>query len=986
MEICEGDFMEEIEFVVNYKDVWRRKEIRTNTRAVYTQRKFNLLREESEGWSKVVTLLNQSGGGKLEEHRIETAFEELKAIIGYFDLDPNRVCSIWLDAFTSQPENEYFIKLSNAFSKEAIIQLLGFHFGRGSTPDGLYKIAAKLIAHGVVNLESIWPRLLPSDEDIGLIWKEGKSSIFDTVRNIGVISLATISGGEDVGQQAERVGSGPHAGLAGSRAGQTASALNLDGVKYADMFCKQYIREDSNKLRLLAELILIGAWEDARAMIKWLACLGIEEPAIFPIVGKALCKRLAMEMFPICRKLFGEELRDSSTLISLKILEEKQPGSVGGVACINEITLAPRVFEVLKFIGIHLYHDVKTLTKLSRVVKEIFLRCPEGDSERDTAVNILASHILPAQSLIASNPASILEIWNALKLLPYNARFSLYADVQNLSKGKSISASLLSASSRLAETEVRRILRRVTAPANKREAKIKMRPLGRMLGKIAHANPFAVSEQVIRQVMGMPGMVLSISQALNYLTPMAFDVLTFCVIKKLASSNRKLKEDGINLEEWFQWLSSFTGQLCRKHDEIEITALLQYLANQLKMGEGLDLLVLEDILSSMVGVAPVHEVSRDQLDALAGSELLKKHIFSQQMGVNVNLNDRLKTKNTDRLLKALHAGPTEDHLAIPLLILLAQQRRLVTLQSSSDHLKTIAELFDRNQEVLVAYSEFLKKALTLEKYSEIIPSIKELNEEFGIEPEVIFDLHRPILKRNIKILSIKGTSVSPEKQGAETDMEKKMDVENEEGEIGNVDADIGLDEQNLDNHGRISGKKIISVDDMEDGEVPEERQQEEISSQNLQADSTKDTPSSLLLSWRTLVCQISTLIPQGKLCGMSEVLYLTFWALEFSDLYVPKRLYQKVILEAQNKAKVAREEISSLRREAQYHHGPAAPYPSYQSQRSPNTLLADGSIEHLSKEAEVMEFISQTLPGNMDSQEKTNSIISNHLSQIQDQW
>lgn len=48
--------------------------------------------------------------------------------------------------------------------------------------------------------------------------------------------------------------------------------------------------------------------------------------------------------------------------------------------------------------------------------------------------------------------------------------------------------------------QVRRILRRVTAPANKKEAKLTMKPLGRMLAKIMHATPLAVAEQLIRQV------------------------------------------------------------------------------------------------------------------------------------------------------------------------------------------------------------------------------------------------------------------------------------------------------------------------------------------------------------------------------------------------------------------------------------------------------------------------------------------------------
>lgn len=126
----------------------------------------------------------------------------------------------------------------------------------------------------------------------------------------------------------------------------------------------------------------------------------------------------------------------------------------------------------------------------------------------------------------------------------------------------------------------------------------------------------------------MPGMVTSIVESLKYLTPMAFDVMTFAVLRQLASPKKKLKvcgapaqrtgssgsrlrrppfqavcvvcatagtqgptpacpatrpqrscklssslaraprlpqDDGVNLEEWYQWLAAFTGLLCKKH-------------------------------------------------------------------------------------------------------------------------------------------------------------------------------------------------------------------------------------------------------------------------------------------------------------------------------------------------------------------------------------------------------------------------------------
>ena len=49
-------------------------------------------------------------------------------MIGYFDLDPNRVLDLVLEAAEHQPENDAFVRLVPLFKEEAVVQLLGFKF------------------------------------------------------------------------------------------------------------------------------------------------------------------------------------------------------------------------------------------------------------------------------------------------------------------------------------------------------------------------------------------------------------------------------------------------------------------------------------------------------------------------------------------------------------------------------------------------------------------------------------------------------------------------------------------------------------------------------------------------------------------------------------------------------------------------------------------------------------------------------------------
>lgn len=111
---AESDLLEEAGIIVS-RETWRRKEIRVNTKLVYQQRKFNLLREESEGYAKLTTLLHQSGAGRLTAETVPQVARDVLALIGFFDLDPNRVVSVLLGAWAEQAHNEAFLQLLAEF-------------------------------------------------------------------------------------------------------------------------------------------------------------------------------------------------------------------------------------------------------------------------------------------------------------------------------------------------------------------------------------------------------------------------------------------------------------------------------------------------------------------------------------------------------------------------------------------------------------------------------------------------------------------------------------------------------------------------------------------------------------------------------------------------------------------------------------------------------------------------------------------------------
>ena len=92
----------------------------------YKQNKFNLLREQSEGYTKLIVEVIASMGPahspttklpiepmSIIRARASAAWSKVVSLVGYFDLDPNRALDVILDAFSSHIITHYvfFIEL-----------------------------------------------------------------------------------------------------------------------------------------------------------------------------------------------------------------------------------------------------------------------------------------------------------------------------------------------------------------------------------------------------------------------------------------------------------------------------------------------------------------------------------------------------------------------------------------------------------------------------------------------------------------------------------------------------------------------------------------------------------------------------------------------------------------------------------------------------------------------------------------------------------
>ncbi|OMO88902.1 hypothetical protein CCACVL1_08125 [Corchorus capsularis] len=848
-ERSEEEFLWEAEMVKIKAPDLKVKEVRVNTRLLYQQTKFNLLREESEGYAKLVTLLCR-GSEDSTQNESTARIGIIKSLIGHFDLDPNRVFDIVLECYELQPDNNAFLQLIPIFPKSHASQILGFKFQyyqrmevNTPTPFSLYELTAVLVKEEFIDLDSIYAHLLPKDDEAFEHYNVFSAKRLDEANKIGKINLAAT--GKDLMEDEKQ----------GDVTIDLFAALDMETEAVGERSSEL---ENNQTLGLLTGFLSVDDWFHAHILFERLSPLN-------PVAHVQICKGLF--------RLIEKSISLAYDIVRQTHLQSFASPSGAGVDIMDTtnssvsssfIDLPKELFQMLATVGPHLYRDTLLLQKVCRVLRGYYLSALElvgiadGVSNAETVASgnrnprlhlkearsrveeTLGACLLPSLQLVPANPAVGQEIWEVMNLLPYEVRYRLYGEWE---KDDERNPTILAAR-QTAKLDTRRILKRL--------AKENLKQLGRMVAKLAHANPMTVLRTIVHQIEAYRDMITPVVDAFKYLTQLEYDILEYVVIERLAQGGRdKLKDDGINLSDWLQSLASFWGHLCKKYPSMELRGLFQYLVNQLKKGQGIELLLLQELIQQMANVQFTENLTEEQLDAMAGSETLRY----QATSFGVTRNNKALIKSTNRLRDSL-LPKDEPKLAIPLLLLIAQHRSVVLINADAPYIKMVSEQFDRCHGTLLQYVEFLCSAFTpAAAYAQLLPSLDDLVHLYHLDPEVAFLIYRPVM-RLFKCQRSSGVFWPLDDNEANTTT-ASSESESKDDSDG-VILDLG--------------------------------------------------PPRKPIVWAELLDTVKTMLPSKAWNSLSSDLYATFWGLTLYDLYVPRNRYESEIAK-QHAALKALEEL-----------------------------------------------------------------------------
>ncbi|KAK2882460.1 hypothetical protein FQN49_000321 [Arthroderma sp. PD_2] len=788
-------------------------------------------------------------------------------------------------------------------------QLLGFKLRYYSSdarnpsdvlPDNLIYLAALLIKVGFISLRDLYPHLWRPDESMDALKEEKmkeKAEREAAARHGGAVNALMTAGAlvDDTLPPPPRIRE-PDARSATPLRDHDHDQDKPGPPKVED---KEQLPEPADqKVLLLKSLLAIGALPESLYILGKFPWLLDAYPELLEFIHRIIHHCLS-KMYNSVRPLAErEELKsrkktvstDQSITLSGKIrLGDPSPRRILRWALLDKedtndgtdyrfywddwadnIPICQSVDDVialcgsfLNLSGVRIGNDPSLLTKLARIGNHSLKNDPSQANNarwRDLCKRLL----VPALSLTKVNPGVVNEIFELLQHFPQDIRFSIYAEwnVGQVSRLPDIKSAF-------------DLARAQTKDSLKRLSKTNLRPMARTLAKIAYANPGIVINVAISQIESYENLIEVIVECARYFTFLGYDILTWALVNSLGQKGRsRMQASGLLASRWLNSLAAFAGRVFKRYSSImNPIPVLQYVSDQLRQNNSTDLLVLEQLISSMGGIVTDNSFNDAQLQAMAGGDVLQSQTMLQL------LDKRHESKTTSkRLMKSL----SDSNLAGLLLIAMAQERVTCIFKESESEaeLKLLGNIFDETHRVLTQYLDLLRSNFTVDEFDSYVPDVVSLISEFGLQPEVAFWISRPSIAQRIADSNRQIQEAAAKKGEPETStLEKGANGDIEMGE------DKEVTEPTTAPAGPMSMDTEVSVDEVKNC-------QESNTLASVSPDRATGSASPFNAVIEDLMEKMKASAPETLWEVVGLPFYVTFWQLSLYDIYVPQKSYE----------------------------------------------------------------------------------------------
>ncbi|GAA96697.1 uncharacterized protein L969DRAFT_246836 [Mixia osmundae IAM 14324] len=911
--------------------LWARAETRLRTTLLYKQKKFNLLREESEGYAKLVVELTESMGPPADSQtasptesasemlaRARTVTRNVQGLIGFFDLDPNRTLDVMLDVFGDNlvHHSDFFralLKLSPWHTHAAqyhdepppqnvpsvaktplrpkgsalCAQLMGFKFqyyqsplAPSDPPERLYMLTAILIKDGIIRLADLYPYLSPDMSAADKMRSDYENALLDRVDAAKSNALATAAALVD-----------------DALPSRSNDANSKDAAIVTPVALP--VREPPNeKLGLLRALLSIGCLEEGLFILAdWPLFINAH-----PDVADLLLRIMDYLVMPAYRSLplQANRVDRSASLATPKSrysLSERRlippHGLVSYALSVRAINNPPKPGQESVFFMPDWSKMLRQAASAENVLDTLWdlLKLVGIQLGRHltfaTRLCRIARYCLTHENSMSEAPRAQwltvirTSLLPALALSDTNQAFvaevwmvlQVFSYEQRFSfygewRDRSYKTILeLRVKRAEAESQTKALLRRLSTE--------NVKQFGRSLAKLAHSSACILFPIALGQVQSYDNLIAPVVDATRYMTDLEYDVLTFSLIDALADPLKaRTKTDGTNVSLWLQGLANFTGNLYKKWSRCDPAPVLRYIACQLGEGNPKDLIILREMVTQMTGIETQLDLTDGQVVALGGGPRLRQEVLQPS---TLTVTRTAPKRSATRLLRTLQSHRLD--LVMMLHIALQRQACIYGEGNDSAHLKYLGSLFDQCHTVLLQYAEFLQTQLNEAEYAELLPSLDALVGTFDIDMSMALSLLRPKLTHLLALAAPRlpevAADVSMQLEESSTSVAPVVNGDTAEGLTTPLSAGKTLDQTNDDATMADADNASVSVNSIPAIAEPSEAIWQE--------------------SLQPFILEAERHLPRTAKAFFAPGFYVTFWQLSMFDIIVPTASYEREI-------------------------------------------------------------------------------------------
>jgi THO complex subunit 2 len=569
-----------------------------NTITNYKQQKYNLLQEESEGYSKILQYLchhSCSGGSDANDDNDDDDDDDdsddkkkltyLWQLVGTFELDPSRVIDLCLDVLESKlfggkkmngssnneivdvvanslPKNtkeiRWLLDVISECSSDKIPALMRFkieninknnattnHSSPSSSSSSLLKSVAFLVHENIMDLRTFMedyfePTLGPNIDIAYEIYRKKERG------RVVALSRVSLSGNNGSKEDPKQIELANKLKLAMGTL-KLNNDVDKDNGNDSNNDTTTTIGSNGQILSLLLVLIRWGEWELVKPMLSsslWskLCCLMPES------FGSAFLdvteERIKVDPTTSTPKL-NKGITNNTASLSHENDSDNVSAILGLVRAVRSISdplscvIQSGSISSRPVLFCHICRHLRALlTDVIHEENDTSGNINAIDSVPNEVFSFLDTFLVPSLSLFPSNPAISTELFSVLKILSYEIRYKLYEGWEGSGLEKAgLFGGATGGTKPLPNVESEMVAGKAVRYALKRLSKDNIRDMSRQLAKTTHSHPLVVYATILSQIESYDNMVEVMVEAQRFVNPLGLDVLSYCMLGRLSGTS-----------------------------------------------------------------------------------------------------------------------------------------------------------------------------------------------------------------------------------------------------------------------------------------------------------------------------------------------------------------------------------------------------------------------------------------------------------------